>query len=85
MKKAQEIRRILTEDLGFTDLAAYQKWIEQVRPTVQPTAEHIERLSPDNIDCRDFWKVCEELYGDDPVCNVAVPSVPMTSETASSW
>lgn len=72
MKKYHEIRRIITEDLGFTDLGAYRKWIEHVRPTFHPTAEQIERLSPDGVDCRDFWKVCEEVFGDDPVCNVAV-------------
>jgi hypothetical protein len=72
MKKADEIRRILTEELGLTDLAAYQRWISTERPKIKPTPERIERLSPDTVDCRDFWRVCGELFGDDPVCNVAV-------------
>jgi SAM-dependent methyltransferase len=72
MKKYAEIKRILTEELGFTDLAAYQRWIATERPKIKPTPERMERLSPDSIDCRDFWKVCEELFGDDPVCNLAV-------------
>jgi hypothetical protein len=72
MKKHDEIKRILTEDLGFTDLAAYQRWIATERPRIKPTPERIERLSPDAIDCRDFWRVCEELFGDDPVFNAAV-------------
>ncbi len=85
MKKYEEIKRILTQDLGFTDLTAYRRWIEDVRPSVRPTEEIIERLSPDTIDCRDFWRVCEELFGDDPVCNVAVTprvgSLPYAIET----
>jgi hypothetical protein len=72
VKKYEEIKRILTEELGFTDLTAYQTWIETERPKIKPTTERVERLSPDSIDCRDFWKVCGELFGDDPVFNVAV-------------
>ena len=73
MKGYQEIRRILVEDLGFHDLAAYKRWISEVRPTIQPTPESIAQLSPDVVDCRAFWKVCEDLFGSDPVCNVALP------------
>jgi hypothetical protein len=73
MKTESEIRRILTEDLGFKDLAAYQKWVSEQRPRVSLTPEVLERLSPDAIDCPAFWRVCEEIFGNDPVCNVAVP------------
>jgi hypothetical protein len=72
MKKHEEIKRILTEELGFTDLAAYQRWIAEERPKTRPTADRVARLSPDAIDNRDFWKVCEEIFGTDPVCNAAV-------------
>ena len=72
MKGYREIKRILVEELGFRDLAAYQKWVTDVRPHVQPTPEAIERLSPHAVDCRAFWKVCDELFRSDPVCNVAV-------------
>ena len=72
MKKHAEIKRILTEDLGFATLDAYKEWIERVRPTLTPTPAMIEKLSPDSIDCRDFWRVCEEVFGHDPVCNVAI-------------
>jgi hypothetical protein len=72
MKKYQEIKRNLVDDLGFATLADYKKWIDEVRPGVTPTPERIAKLSPDGLDCRDFWRVCEELYGMDPVCNVAV-------------
>lgn len=72
MKARDEIRRILTEELGFTDLVAYKKWIEEERPKVRPTKKRVERLSPDGIDNRAFWRVCEELFGADPVCNLAV-------------
>jgi hypothetical protein len=72
MKGYREIRRILVDELGFCDLAAYKKWVVEVRPTIVPTAEAIARLSPDVVDTRAFWKVCDELFGSDPVCNVAI-------------
>ena len=72
MKDHREIKRILVDELGFRDLAAYQKWIAEVRATLRPTPEAIAKLSPDVVDCRAFWKVCDELFGSDPVCNVAV-------------
>jgi hypothetical protein len=76
MKQYQEIRRILVEDFGFSDLAAYRQWVESKRSALVPTSEMIGRLSPDAVDCRDFWRVCDELFTIDPVCNVAVsPSV----------
>jgi len=67
-----EIRRILVEDFGFTDLEAYGRWIRDVRPGLSPTPALVERLSPDRIDCRAFWRVCDSLFGIDPVHNVMV-------------
>jgi hypothetical protein len=76
MKDKAEIRRILTEELGFVDLAAYRRWIETTRPKLLVTPAMVERLSPDHIDSRAFWQVCDELFGHDPVCNVvAAPRV----------
>jgi hypothetical protein len=72
MKKYEEIKRILTQDFGFTDLDAYRKWIETERPKTRPTPERVAKLSPDAIDNRDFWRVCEELFGTDPVANAAI-------------
>jgi hypothetical protein len=72
VKGYREIKRILVEDLGFRDLDAYKKWIETARPTTSLTRERIESLSPDVVDCRAFWKACDELFGTDPVCNVAI-------------
>jgi hypothetical protein len=72
MKTAEDIKRILTEELGFASLDAYKKWIKDERLKTRPTPERIARLSPDVIDNRAFWRVCEELFGADPVCNVAV-------------
>src|ERR1700722_10394034 len=72
MKDYREIRRIIVDELGFCDLAAYAKWIEQVRPTTRPTPEAIARLSPDAVDCRAFWRVCDDLFGSDPICNIAL-------------
>jgi len=72
MKTYHDIKRILVEELGFRNLDAYKAWVHDVRPTIAPTPARIDKLSPDVVDCRDFWKVCEELFGSDPVCNVAV-------------
>jgi|SRR5579859_1059162 len=72
MKTYDEIKRILVDELGFRDLEAYRTWINDVRPTIAPTPARIDKLSPDVVDCRDFWKVCDELFGSDPVANVAL-------------
>ena len=72
MKSRDEIRRILVDDMGFKNLDAYKAWITNVRPTLTVTQERIDLLSPDAIDCRAFWRVCDELFGTDPVCNVAL-------------
>jgi len=74
VKRYAEIKRIITEDLGFTDLATYKKWFESDRETVRVvTKEMIDRLSPDEVNCRDFWRVCDDLFGVDPVCNIVKP------------
>jgi hypothetical protein len=86
MKGYREIKRILVDELGFCDLAAYKRWLIAERPCVHPTPEAIARLSPDVVDCRAFWKVCDDLFGVDPVCNVAlapeVGRLPYPVETA---
>jgi SEC-C motif len=46
-KGADEIRRILVEEFGFTNLDAYQKWVTEVRPGMSPTRALIDKLSPD--------------------------------------
>jgi hypothetical protein len=75
MKTYDEIKQVLVDELGFRDLDAYKTWIQDVRPTIFPTPSRIEKLSPDEVDCRAFWKVCDELFERDPVCNVAVSPV----------
>lgn len=72
MKTYDEIKHVIVDELGFRDLGAYTSWIKNVRPTIAPTPSRIDALSPDVVDCRDFWKVCDELFGGDPVCNVAL-------------
>jgi SAM-dependent methyltransferase len=72
MKGYDEIKRILVDEFGFSDLAAYRKWISEARSTVLITPERIQALSPDLVDCRAFWRACEELFGFDPVANVAI-------------
>lgn len=76
LKNRKEIRHILVDELGFRDLEAYRRWVQEVRTTISITPSLIEKLSPDVVDCRAFWRVCDELFGSDPICNVAVdPSV----------
>jgi hypothetical protein len=72
MKQYDEIKRILTEELGFATLADYERWVRTARAHTSPTPERIEKLSPDSVDCRAFWRVCDELFGLDPVFNVVV-------------
>jgi hypothetical protein len=72
MKGYREIKRILVEDLGFRDLSAYKTWVSEVRPNSPPTAERIAKLSPDVVDARAFWKVCDDLFGIDPVFNATL-------------
>ncbi len=67
-----DVRRILVEDFGFRNLDAYRRWVRDVRPGLSPTPELVSKLSPDRIDCRAFWRVCEELFGIDPVHNVVI-------------
>lgn len=66
----EEIRRILVEDFGFNDLEAYRRWIREVRPGLSLTPALVGKLSPDKIDCRAFWRVCDGLFGIDPVHNI---------------
>jgi hypothetical protein len=76
LKGYAEIKRVFTDELGFVDLAAYRRWVETRRAEVVITPELVDRLSPDHVDCRAFWRVCEELFGSDPVCNqVLAPAV----------
>ena len=45
MKGYEEIRRILTEDFGFVDLAAYKRWIADVRPNIALTVDLLQKLT----------------------------------------
>jgi hypothetical protein len=72
MKDYQEIRRIVVDEFGFRDLLTYQHWVATERAKIRPTPEGIAKLSPDLIDCRAFWRVADELFGCDPVCNIAM-------------
>jgi len=70
MKTYDEIRRIITEHFGIVDLRAYSDWLSKWRSEEwTPAEEDINLLSPDEIDCFDFWKVVEDLFGIDGVCN----------------
>lgn len=70
MKQYSEIYKIITEQLGHTDLKTYQVAPKRTTP-ISP--EDIALLSPDEVDCHDFWRVCKVLFGSDAVCNQAPP------------
>jgi hypothetical protein len=73
MKDYDAIKRTLVDEFGFGDLPAYKRWLADGRAKTRPTPERVAALSPDVVDCRAFWRVCDELFGVDPVCNLAVP------------
>jgi hypothetical protein len=70
MKNKEEIKKVITEHFGITSGKAYQEWLVKWRENGgKASDEDLEILSPDNIDCRAFWEVCEEMFGVDGVCN----------------
>jgi hypothetical protein len=76
MKKYNEIKQIITEHFKITSLEEYSKWLARWRSKEWiPTSEDKELLSPDVVDCHDFWKVVEDLFGDDCVCNAVEGNV----------
>jgi hypothetical protein len=73
MKNFEEIKDIIINKLGIPDLPSYEKWLDQFKSPKVPggrlvTKEDIEILSPDVVNCRDFWKAIDEIFGLDPVC-----------------
>ena len=77
LKTHDEIKTILVDQLGLTDLAAYERWSRRFCWTGsgpmavprRPTKQDIELLSPDLIDNNAFWRIAEELFKTDPVAN----------------
>lgn len=73
MKTYDEIKDIITNQLGLKDLASYKAWMEQHTVMVPfekrklVTPEDIALLSPNNIHNGDFWRVVEEVFGVDCV------------------
>lgn len=68
MKLYQEIKDIITKQLGIVDLSTYKKYVEGSYKR-EPSKEELELLSPDNIHNGDYWRVIEELFGTDCVSN----------------
>jgi hypothetical protein len=66
-----EIKDIIVNRFGFKTLDDYKRFLENP-DRKPPTKEEIELLSPDRVNSVDFWKVCDDLFGTDPVCNVSV-------------
>lgn len=70
MKTYDEIKEIITQRYGFTSIEKYKEWLTVWREKGgTATQEEADLLSPDNIDCHDFWRVCYHLFGSDSVCN----------------
>ena len=77
MKSYQEIKDIITNQLGITDLKSYEAWSQRFlwagqipdQQPRKPSQEDIDLLSPDNIDNNAFWRIAEELFQTDPVAN----------------
>ena len=65
-----QIKEIITEKYGFKTLADYQAHLS--KPKKKPTQEEIDILSPDRVNCREFWNVADDLFGIDPVCNISM-------------
>lgn len=74
MKTYNEIKEIITKQLGIIDLKSYEAysrklfWNEDKTPR-GISYEEVELLSPDNIDNNAFWRIAEELFQTDPVAN----------------
>lgn len=74
MLQYDEIKDIITNTYGYKTLEDWKKYLETIRDTssvTPPTQEMVDLLSPDNVDCGAFWKICTDLFGIDPVCNIA--------------
>ncbi len=77
MKTYDEIKTILTDQLGIRDLKSYKEWGQRfcwngkgpMSTPRKPTQEDIDLLSPDLIDNNAFWRIAEELFKTDPVAN----------------
>lgn len=72
MLKYDEIKKIITEEYGFDSVEKYRAFLSD--PDIKKridfcTPERIARLSPDVVDCIDFWKVTDDVFGEDTVCN----------------
>lgn len=68
MKQYDEIKDIILNRLGLTNLDVYNAWVQKKYET-NLSQEEIDLLSPDNIDNNAFWRVAEEIFKTNPVCN----------------
>lgn len=72
MTTKDEIRSIITQRLGLTDMVKYKAYVDELHRADSPriaSAEEMALLNPDTIDNRAFWEVSEEVFGTDPVAN----------------
>jgi SAM-dependent methyltransferase len=81
MLKYDEIKDTITNKLGIVDIPSYQTYIDTLRGRLL-TEEEIALLSPDNVNSRDFWKVCLELFGPDPIAHSGFGKFPNQQEHA---
>lgn len=71
MKTYNEIKDIILNKYKIFDLQSYGEYRKiKGDKNYFISQEEIDELSPDNINNKDFWKIAEELFGVDPVCNM---------------
>lgn len=71
MKTYEEIKTEIAK-LGIKDMPTYKAYIDEYHRDIDPkkhTPDEVEALSPDNVDNAAFWRLSEEIFGTDPVCN----------------
>lgn len=78
-----QIKDVIVNKLGITDLKAYKKWAEQYFNGKKITLSDVELLSPENIDNTAFWRIAEELFGIDGVCNTMHGTLPSDIESGN--
>lgn len=70
MKNKRRIKEIIVNRYGIKTIPDYAKYLQnRYENKTPPTAKEIFDLSPDNINNYDFWKLAEDMFDIDPVCN----------------
>lgn len=74
------IRNVIVNDYKISNLNDYSNYLKnRYTNSIVPTEKEIDTLHPDKIDCFSFWRLAEQMFGFDPVCN-QVDSGPNASD-----